>query len=123
MPEQPYIQSCPRCGGPLAPNASGPHTAPWRCDECRQSYYAAELTQDARAAYRMAQRDYGTLGSPAQRQVATAVREETHAAAARGTSLRRDQLGLVTPETMDALLSGFAVHPSFAAQMRAAGAS
>ena len=120
MAEQAYLRSCPADGNPLVPNIDRPEIPPWRCDECHHSYWVAELTQSARDAYRRPQRDYGHLGSKTHKAVRAAVLAELEQACRRGVSLRREQIGLLRPRTIESLLKrGHRLDPEFEAQMRA----
>jgi DNA-directed RNA polymerase subunit M/transcription elongation factor TFIIS len=104
MTETAHHKTCPRCGGILHPNIAGPETPPWRCDECHKSYWVAQLTQEARQHFRHAQHDYGWLGSPGHTLVHEAIEVEMREAAARGVSLRREQIGLIGKAELKALM-------------------
>lgn len=89
-----YHTDCPSCGRPLevaATRSLDPDTAPWLCNACRRGFWAAELSAEARAAYRVEFHDYGH--GPAATAVRRAVQAEWLHAHARGTSLRSDQSG------------------------------
>lgn len=120
MAEQAYLRTCPADGAPLVPNTDRPEIPPWRCDECHHSYWVAELTTYARLAYRRPQRDFGHLGSKTHKTIRAEVLAELEAACHRGLSVRREQLGLLRPRTMEnLLLRGHPIHPEFEALMRA----
>lgn len=115
-----YHRSCPRCGCQLLPNLGDPLTPPWRCDECRTSYWVAELSQEARLSYRVAQRDFGHAGSASHREVRRAVGSEREEAIRRGVSIRHDQLGLFKRETLVKLLrSGLVISRAFEHEIKA----
>lgn len=115
-----YHRHCPICGAALVPNATNPYTAPWRCDVCLISWWVSELTQEARAAFRVRQEDWGTLNSASHKAVRAAVHEELARALIRGTSVRQDQLGLIPPATLTAILRQFNINPSFVTAIKAA---
>lgn len=120
MDEVFYHRVCIADGYPLAPNAAGPQTAPWRCDECHTSWWVAELTREAHDAWRLNQGDFGHRGSETYKAIRAAVAIEVEAAMKRGVSLRREQLGLVAPRTIQALLKrGHVIEKGFEAEMRA----
>lgn len=124
-PKEPIVEHyhmlCPRDGSQLLPNAGGPDTPPWRCDECHLSWWVAELSQEARKHYRREQQDWGHMGSAGHKAVREAVHDEMEVAAVRGVSLRREQLGLFSKHTIDLLLERHHVTSHFHEQMRHGG--
>ncbi len=121
MAEQPYHQSCVRCGQQLTPNVSGPETPPWRCDHCHLSWWVAELSTHARLHYRSSQQDWGVGSSEHHKSVREEVRKEQEEAARRGISLRREQLGHVSKKTLHSLAKHHRISSHFAAMMKNAG--
>jgi hypothetical protein len=99
-----YHVLCLKCGGDLTAYAGSPDIPPWWCEDCRLFYWTAELTQEARAAYRKEMHDFGHPGSTEHKAVREAVHAEAELAAVRGISLRREQLGLVSKPTLRALI-------------------
>ena len=67
MPETAYLRRCLICGRNLIPNSDGWWTPPWKCVECRQSWWVAELSQDARKAFRREQLGLRPPREPAAR--------------------------------------------------------
>lgn len=118
MSEISYHQNCPSCGGPLQPNAMGPQTPPWRCDECLVSWWASELTPVALQAFRRERWDWGDGGTVGHSEVREAVRVEAEKAAMRGVSLREEQIELVHPDVHKGLLNRAKIAPGFADKMR-----
>jgi len=120
MAEQAYHRTCLVCGATLQPNAHGPETAPWRCDICCRSYWVAELTQEGRRHFRREQRDFGWGGTPGEVGVRTERDAEVREARARGVSLRREQLGLVSRDVIERLLARHhgRIGSKFEAEMR-----
>lgn len=110
-----YALTCPHCGGRLEPVAQGPECPPWLCRACRQGWWVAELTPEARDAYRHHRRDFRP-----HKPVRVAVFAERELAHQRGTSLREDQLGIVAPSTL-AALGGRRITDDFAAAIAATG--
>jgi hypothetical protein len=102
----------------LSPSASNAGTPPWWCPPCRVYYWVAELSQQARESYRYGRHDFGYQNEPGFQAVRAAVENELAEAKDRGVSLRREQIGLVPPATLDALLARFKVRPDFADLMR-----
>lgn len=115
-----YHRSCPHCGCDLKPNALGPDTPPWRCDECHTSWWVAELSQYARQHYNPHKLDWGHRGSEPHLKIRAQVAAELEVAIKRGVSLRREQLGLVLPRTLDALMRrGLHISKDFLQEMQA----
>ena len=104
---------CPKCGDELQAVA-GPHDwAPWLCNECHRGFWHIELSAEARAAYRPLHHDWGF--DAAWLEIARA--KEVVVAQERGTSLREDQLPLVSDGTLRALSGMVGVHPGFRAKI------
>ena len=119
MTETAYLRRCPICGRNLLPNSDGWWVPPWKCDECRQSWWVAELTQEARRHFRRDQRDFGVLGSAGYLVVRTAVDAEMEEAEARGVSVRREQLGILPRETLSGLMIRHPlIHKDFVVHMK-----
>ncbi len=84
-----YATDCPKCARELQPVALVPDSAPWLCNECHLGFWAAELTDEARACYKPPLVEFaGKDGAVVRR----AVQSEWLHAQARGCSLRPDQL-------------------------------
>jgi len=114
-----YFRGCPICGQELQANAHAPEIAPWRCDECRRSWWVAELTMEARQHFQLHRRDFGYQGTPGHEMVAAGVLAERVAANGRGVSVRRDQLGLVHRDVLAGLLARHPnIHSNFADEMK-----
>lgn len=88
-----YRTTCPWCNGQLYPIAYTPEAAPWLCVICSHSWWAAELSEEARKQFRPAFCDFGfgLAVEPLQLKV-MAERDE---ARARKTSVRSDQIQLL----------------------------
>ena len=96
-----YAITCPHCGTTLEAVAQNPQTAPWLCRACSVGWWSAELTKEARATYRIERRDF----RPAK-PMRLLVEAEARLAKARGSSLREDQLKLVTTKTVQRVAGG-----------------
>ena len=116
-----YQTTCPICGSALVPNVAGPHTPPWRCNECLQSWWVEELRAEARKAFRIVQRDWGPSNTAVAKAVRTNVHNELAVAVNRGTSLRQDQLGLVPKTMLKHVLGAYRVSAQFSALVQQAG--
>lgn len=88
-----YRVTCPYCNGVLYPAAFTPESAPWFCSICHYSWWAAELTEDARKQFRPALCDFGV--GPKLLELQEKVLAEREEARARGTSVRHDQVQLM----------------------------
>jgi hypothetical protein len=104
MDEVAYHRTCPICGGVLLPNAGPPTVAPWRCDQDLISWWVAELTPAARQVFRVREVGWGARSSRSYKEVRRAVLLEREEAIRRGSSLRREQIGLVSPMAIKGLL-------------------
>lgn len=119
MAEEPYLRDCPRCGGELEANVSAPTAPPWRCPHCFVSWWVAELAPGARRSFRLAQHDWGSRSSESYKAVRRAVAREQEEAVRRGTSLRREQVGLASPRAIKGLLRlRLPLAPEHEAQLR-----
>ena len=87
-----YSSACPNCGAPLSPVVLDPDSAPWLCSVCHLEFWVAELEQPKN--WQPLLRCFGHAGLVARRDAVEAERQEAHR---RGTSVRRDQLGLLDP--------------------------
>ena len=81
-----YHKTCPKCGGPLTPTALHPSAPPHVCTACHIGWFVAELTDEARMAYRPHLHDHGGLHEKVRKEV----KKELEAAHARGTSAREE---------------------------------
>ncbi len=115
-----YHARCLLCGGHLIPAVGSAATAPWRCPVCFVAFWAGELTPEARSAWRKHHRDFGPSNTDSARVVRSAVKAEMEAAAARGVSLRPDQLGLVDKATLAGLARAFPVAAGFLEKVQGA---
>lgn len=116
-----YATSCPTCGAQLDPVALAPPTAPWLCPVVHpglRGYWAAELSDAARALFRPRHADFG-FGHEG-RLVRGVVLVEARDAFVRGISLREDQLRLARPAVLNAVKLRAGVHPAFLALVDAA---
>lgn len=114
---------CPNCGRSLVPVALDPQSAPWMCPSaggCGRGWWAREIAPDAASAWRSAQHDFG-FGVFAQ-TLRRDVKAEHAAAHERGVSVREDQLPLLDPAALAALLAvwGPRVDAAFLALVQAA---
>jgi hypothetical protein len=101
MPNPEYLTTCPSCGVEMIPHAGYPDSAPWVCTHCHRGFFVAELSAEARRAYRAEYHDWG-YGDEG-RKVRIAVQHELTEAGIRGTSARREHLGFLTPEHLKQL--------------------
>lgn len=88
-----YRLTCLYCNGALYPVFFTPESAPWLCPICSHSWWAAELSEPARARFRPATCDFGI--GPGLLELQELVHQEREVARARGTSVRADQLQLL----------------------------
>ena len=79
-----FLRRCPRCGSPLIGIDLHPAHAPWICQECGIGWFASELVEEARVAYRSERHDFGRLTI----QIRDNVRQELEASYARAAALR-----------------------------------
>ena len=120
MAEESYFRLCLRCGGHLSPVATGPTIPPWMCEQCNIYYWVAELVPEARQSYRYESWDYGEPTSDSHRSIRAAVDNEMQEASHRGVSIRREQLGLISKESLKAVMATQKgrIHPDFEAHMK-----
>lgn len=88
-----YRLTCLWCNGALYPVAYDPDSAPWLCVICAHSWWAAELTEEARKRFRPAYCDFG-VGLPLL-ELQAQVELERDEARMRKTSVRFDQVQLL----------------------------
>jgi hypothetical protein len=113
-----YLTSCPNCGQQLQPVALGPDSAPWACHTCRLSFWVAELSTAARAAWWPSVQSH----DPAVRQatIGPALAAEISAAYARGTSALPEHLPVLPAATLATLAKIVGPGSVFGAQVAAA---
>lgn len=85
-----YRTTCPWCNGQLYPIAFTPDSAPWVCIICSHSWWATELSEDARKQFRPSFCDFGF--GPVFEALHEKVLAEREEARARKTSARSDQI-------------------------------
>jgi hypothetical protein len=120
MPE--YHLSCPHCGALLEPYVGTPESAPWLCQNCRRGWFAAELTPEARKAWRPLEKDHHGLDHDAFMQIDLDRHLEIDEARKRNTSARHDHLALLRADQMVTLLRFADGHDHPAAQKLVAAA-
>ncbi len=89
-----YRLTCLYCNGALYPVFFMPESAPWLCTICHHSWWATELSEQARKMFRPALCDFG-INYDLVDTLHKAVFMERDNARARGTSVRTDQLQLL----------------------------
>lgn len=99
-----YAVTCPACGGPLQPVALTPQDAPWLCaatSPCHRGFWATHLGVEGRKLYRKHHHDLGH--GLASENLMRRIELERAAAHVRGTSLREDQLSIVSLEALKSI--------------------